>query len=67
MNGKKLRTLREQKELTLAQLGEMVGVTHGMIARIEAGTKEPSIKLLVAIAAALGVAPGELIDEEVGK
>ena len=34
-----------------------------MITRIETGTKEPSIVLLKAIAAALGVTAGELIDE----
>ena len=62
MNGKKLREIREKKGLTLEGLGAKVGVTHAMIARIEAGSKEPSIKLLVAIAAALGVTPGELID-----
>lgn len=62
MNGKKVMELRKQKGLTLEQLGAKVGVSHGMIARIESGSKEPSIKLLVALAVALGVTPGELID-----
>lgn len=63
MNGKKLRELREQQGITLKKLGEEVGVSHVMIQRIEMGTKDPSIVLLKAIAAALGVTAGELIDE----
>ena len=64
MNGKKLRELREQKGLTSEALGEMVGVSHAMIIRIELGTKDPSIKLLISIANALGVTASELIDEK---
>lgn len=63
MNGKKLKALREARGLTLKKLGEEVGVSHVMIQRIEMGTKDPSIVLLKAIAAALGVTAGELIDE----
>lgn len=63
MNGKKMRDAREKKGLTTVQLGELIGVSQAMITRIETGTKEPSIVLLKAIAAALGVTAGELIDE----
>ena len=53
MNGKKMRDAREKKGLTTVQLGELIGVSQAMITRIETGTKEPSIVLLKAIAAAL--------------
>ena len=61
MNGKKLKKIRKEKGLTEEQLGAKVGVSHAMINRIENGTKDPSIALLVAIAEVLGVEPGELL------
>lgn len=63
MNGKKLRELREARGLTLEKLGAEVGVSHAMILRIEMGTKDPSIALLKAIAAALEVPPAELLKD----
>lgn len=63
MNGKKMRDAREKKGLTTVQLGELIGVTQAMITRIETGTKEPSIALLKAIAAALDVPPAELLQD----
>ena len=63
MNGKKLRELREARGLTAEKLGAEVGVSHAMIFRIEMGTKEPSIALLKAIAAALGVTAAELLED----
>ena len=62
MNGKKMRELREKKELTLVQLGERLGVSAAILSRIESGTKDPSISLLRSIASELGVHPGDLID-----
>lgn len=62
MNGEKMRELRQQKGLTTTQLGDLVGVSNVMISRIETGTKEPSIGLLKAIADALGVKAGVLVD-----
>lgn len=63
MNGKKLRELRKEKGLTQQQLGDIVGVSHVMICRAEDGTKDPPLWMLKAMAKALGVKPGELLDD----
>lgn len=50
-----LRTWRELRGLTQAQLAEKVGVSQGMIAWIETGRSAPNITLAYDIADALGV------------
>jgi putative transcriptional regulator len=50
MDNTRIATLRKQKGLTQAQLGEIVGLTQSMIAYIEAGVKEPSREYKIKIA-----------------
>lgn len=61
MNYKKMKALREAAGMTQTELGEKVLVGQTMIARVEAGVKEPSLSLLVRIAEALGVETAELL------
>ena len=59
--GEKLRTLRHRQGLTSRQLGEIVGVSHGHILRIEKGEKRPSIDLVAKMALFFKVSTDQLI------
>ncbi|MEK1854292.1 MAG: XRE family transcriptional regulator [Phyllobacterium sp.] len=60
--GVKLRRLRADRELTIAQLAEQAGVSAGIISQIERGKSNPSIKTLQRIRAALGVNLWEFLE-----
>ena len=49
-----LRNKRLEKQLTQAQLAEMVGADATMISKIEVGERRPSVELAKKIAEALG-------------
>ena len=57
-----LRKYRLQRELTLEQLSERVGVAHSFIHRLETGKKLPNLRMVLKLADALSVKPGELVD-----
>ena len=61
MDGKKLQDKLDEKQMTQSALGEQVGVTQQMIARIIAETKQPSLALAKAIAKTLGCKLDELL------
>ncbi len=48
--GKKLRTLRQRRSLTLRQFADKIGVSNGYISRMETGHKIPNIAMLLKIA-----------------
>jgi transcriptional regulator with XRE-family HTH domain len=52
--GKKLRSLRKAEGLTLAQLGEKVGLSTSYLSQVERGVTMPSLARLTDIAQALG-------------
>lgn len=54
--GKRLKKLRLEKGLSQRQL-EVPGVSYAYISRIEAGTRNPSIKALIKLADKLEVNP----------
>jgi transcriptional regulator with XRE-family HTH domain len=58
--GAKIRQLREAKEWSQSDLTRVAGLTNGLVSRLEAGTGNPSLKTLGAIAKALGVSVSEL-------
>lgn len=58
-----LRRYRLQRELTLEQLSEQVGVSHSFIHRLETGQKLPNLQMVLKLATALGVRPGDLVNE----
>lgn len=55
----RLRKLRECRDLLPAQLAEAAGVTRGTYSNLEAGKREPSFHMLLAIARSLGVSLAE--------
>lgn len=52
---KNLKTLREMKGMTQAELADDLGVTRALIAQYEAGAKAPNVNLAAEIAKTLGV------------
>jgi transcriptional regulator with XRE-family HTH domain len=62
--GEKLRILRQRQGLTSRQLGEILGVSHGHILRIEKGEKRPSVDLVAKIAQFFNVSTDQLIFDE---
>lgn len=59
--GRRVRHLREAQRLTLAELGAKVGCTASHLSTIENGRREPRLRLLHDIAAALSVPVAELL------
>ena len=57
-----LRAYRQEKGLTQEQLSERVDVVRSFICTLENGKKQPSLEMVLRLAAALGVRPGELVD-----
>jgi transcriptional regulator with XRE-family HTH domain len=58
-----LRTYRQTHGLTLSQMGELIGVSHSTVQRLEAGRMLPSATLMRRIAEATGhqVTPNDLV------
>lgn len=58
--GHRIRTLREQYEITLEQLASLARLTKGQLSRIENGKVSSPVSTLTRVASALGVPPGDL-------
>src|SRR5579875_4097291 len=58
-----IRTYRLRRNLTLAQLSELSGISVGHLSRLETGARTPTVRLLLQLARALGVSVGELVGE----
>src|ERR1700727_3158500 len=58
-----IRTFRLRRNLTLAQLSELSGVSIGHLSRLENGSRTPTVRLLLQLARALGVSVGALVGE----
>lgn len=59
--GVRIREARIHANLSQVELGNHVGADHKTIHRIEYGTSDPSLGLLLQIAQALGVPLAELV------
>lgn len=59
-NHKKMRELREQKKLSMAQLASKVGCSASFISFLENGQKEPTGRMLFFLSRALGCTMDEL-------
>ena len=57
----KLRTLREAKHLTQAQVAQKIGVSKAMVSAYETATKVPSIEVLVRLSRLFGVTVDYLV------
>ena len=64
--GGRLKVIREQRNMTQAQLAEKIGVNRSHIAKIENNDTDGSVAVLTKLAAALGVSVAELLDEPLG-
>lgn len=62
--GTALRAARIDRGLTQIQLGELAGLDHKTIHRIEYGTSDPSLTMLLRLASALGVPLSDLLRHE---
>ncbi|HET6634804.1 MAG TPA: XRE family transcriptional regulator [Streptomyces sp.] len=60
--GPRLRTLRRQRETTLADLSTATGISVSTLSRLESGTRRPTLELLLPLARAHGVTLDELVD-----
>ena len=58
----KLKQKRIERGLTQEQLGRLVGVSYRTIYQYEAGRREPSLKILRALAIALNCTIDEIVD-----
>lgn len=64
--GEKVRSLRQQRGLTLKELTEQLEMSaYSHISKIETGEKKPSLELAFKIARFFGVSLDSLIDDEV--
>jgi transcriptional regulator with XRE-family HTH domain len=64
--GEKLRTLRQQRGLTMRELADDLGLaTHGYIGDLESGRRQPSLELTIKIADFFGVSLDQLARDEV--
>ncbi len=63
--GKRLKTLRNQRGLTLAQLGQQVDLSASNLSQIERGVIMPSLPGLTAMAEALDVEVGYFFEDDI--
>jgi transcriptional regulator with XRE-family HTH domain len=59
--GPRLRTLRRQRETTLAALSVATGISVSTLSRLESGKRRPTLELLLPLAQAHGVQIDELV------
>jgi transcriptional regulator with XRE-family HTH domain len=64
--GRRLRTAREERGLTLEQLASLTGLTKAHLSRLESGERGASIGALVGLSAALGTKVSALLGEDAG-
>lgn len=60
--GSRLRELRAQRDLTLADLAEETGISVSTLSRLESGDRRPALELLLPLARAYRVTLDELVD-----
>lgn len=61
LRGDRLKLLRTEREEDYQQTGAAVGVDRSYISKMEAGTKQPSLAVLVALASHFEVSPDFLL------
>ena len=59
---KKLNEIRNKKHLTQQQLADYAEVSKGSISAREGGRSVPNVDMLITLARAFGVRPGERLD-----
>lgn len=61
--GEKLRKLREGRRMTLAQLGDMLGMSHQQVQKYETGTNRMSVGIIDNISTVLNISPLYFFDK----
>ncbi|HEY6791984.1 MAG TPA: XRE family transcriptional regulator [Trebonia sp.] len=64
MLGERLRSAREVRGLTMEQLSASTGISKAHLSRLESGARQPSVGILVELAAALGTRVSTLLGED---
>jgi len=59
--GPRLRALRQQRDITLADLSAATGISVSTLSRLESGQRRPNLELLLPLAKAHGVPLDELV------
>ena len=62
--GEKIKSIRETKQISIAELAERTGLAEEQITRIENNVDIPSLAPLIKIARALGVRLGTFLDDQ---
>ena len=65
--GRRLRFARKEKRITLAELEERAGVTKVSLNRYEKHGYEPTLRVAIRLAAALGISLDELAQDEIAE
>ncbi len=60
--GPRLRALRRQRDVTLADLSATTGISISTLSRLESGERRPTLELLLPLAKAYAVTLDELVD-----
>jgi transcriptional regulator with XRE-family HTH domain len=60
--GPRLKQLRLRREITLADLSEITGISVSTLSRLEAGLRRPTLEQLLPLANAYGATLDELVD-----
>jgi transcriptional regulator with XRE-family HTH domain len=60
--GQRLRSLRQDRQTTLAALARTTGISVSTLSRLESGERRPTLELLLPLARAYGVTLDELVD-----
>lgn len=61
--GVRIKQYREAKSLSQEELGEMISISNRHLSKVETGTKNPSLNLIIDVANALGVTPDNLLGD----
>lgn len=64
--GPRLRALREQREVTLADVATVTGISVSTLSRLESGLRRPTLELLLPLARFHEVTIDELVDVPAG-
>lgn len=62
--GKKLRKLREDRNMTMYRLTQITGVSGHHIKGIEEGTRQPTVETLQRLTSALGTSLAEIFNDD---
>ncbi|GAA0959326.1 XRE family transcriptional regulator [Kribbella koreensis] len=60
--GPRLKQLRLRRDITLADLSELTGISVSTLSRLEAGLRRPTLEQLLPLASAYGATLDELVD-----